>query len=204
MKIYRELEQNTPEWMQVRLGKFTASDCYAIGTAGSGKGKDGLETLCLEKASEILTGQLPEMFTNEDVERGHQLEQEARISYELETGRAVEQVGFIEVNEFVGCSPDGLVEEDGLVEFKAKNNKNHLIALLGKIDIKYQWQMQFQMLCLARNWCDFVSFNPNYSKAPNIKIVRVYKDDEMQDALKRGLDKGINRIKEILEKVKVK
>ena len=97
MKIYRELEQNTPEWMQVRLGKFTASDCYAIGTAGSGKGKDGLETLCLEKASEILTGQLPEMFTNEDVERGHQLEQEARISYELETGRAVEQVGFIEV-----------------------------------------------------------------------------------------------------------
>ena len=90
------------------------------------------------------------------------------------------------------------------MKFKAKNNKNHLIALLGKIDIKYQWQMQFQMLCLARNWCDFVSFNPNYSKAPNIKIVRVYKDDEMQDALKRGLDKGINRIKEILEKVKVK
>lgn len=201
MKIYETLEQGTQEWLKVRLGKFTASNCYTIGTEGMGKGRGGLETLCLEKASEILTQALPEQYTNEDIERGHQLEQEARSAYEIETGRAVKQVGFVEVNEFVGCSPDGLVEDNGLIEIKCKNDKNHLLCLLGKdIDKTYQWQMQYQMLCTQREWCDFVSYNPNFKKTPLI-IIRVERNPEMIQALEKGLEKGIARVKEILAEV---
>ena len=201
MKIYETLEQGTPEWFKVRLGKFTASSCYAIGMEGLGKGKGGLETLCLEKASEILTQSLPEQFENEDIIRGHELEQEARAAYELETGENVKQVGFIEVNEFVGCSPDGLVGNDGLIECKAKNDKNHLLMLLKKeIDVKYQWQMQMQLLCSQRKWVDFLSYNPRFSKTPLI-IIRVERNPEMIQALEKGLEKGVARIKEILAKV---
>lgn len=202
MKIYETLEQGTQEWLKVRLGKFTASNCYTIGTEGMGKGRGGLETLCLEKASEILTQALPEQYTNEDIERGHQLEQEARSAYEIETGRAVKQVGFVEVNEYVGCSPDGLVEDNGLIEIKCKNDKNHLLCLLGKdIDKTYQWQMQMQMLCAQRQWCDFVSYNPNFKNKP-LKIIRVERNPEMIQALEKGLEKGIARVKEILAEVK--
>ena len=201
MKIYDTLEQGTTEWLKVRLGKFTASNCYTVGPEGMGKGRSGLETLCLEKASEILTQTLPEQYTNEDVERGHQLEQEARSAYELETGKQVKQVGFVEVNEFIGCSPDGLVEDDGLVEIKCKNDKNHLLCLLGKdIDKSYQWQMQMQMYCTGRKWVDFISYNPNFQKTP-LKIIRVERNEEMQNALKIGLDKGVARVKEILAEV---
>lgn len=201
MKIYETLEQGTPEWFKVRLGKFTASCCYAIGIEGMGKGKGGLETLCLEKASEISTQQLFEQYENKDIIRGHELEAEARAAYELETGRQVKQVGFIEVNEFVGCSPDGLVEDDGLIEIKAKNNKNHLLMILNKeIDVKYQWQAQMQLKCSGRKWVDFVSYNPNFKKKPLI-IIRVGRNEEMQKALDIGLEKGIARVKEILAEV---
>jgi YqaJ-like viral recombinase domain. len=199
MKIYENIQQGTPEWLQIRLGKFTASKCSTIGTEGSGKGRGGLETLCIEKAAEIITGNLPEQFTNEDIERGHVLEDEARGAYTLETGHIVKQVGFVELDEFTGCSPDGLVGRDGLIEIKCKDDKNHLLMLLGKeIDKAYQWQIQMALLVTGRKWCDFVSYNPNYKNKP-LKIIRVLPDAEMQAALKAGLAKGIERVKEIIQ-----
>lgn len=199
MKIYEELEQGSEEWLRVRLGKFTASDAQAIATNGR-----GLETLCLEKAAEILTNQLPEQYSNEDILRGKELEAEARAAYELKTGSAVRQVGFIETDEMEGCSPDGLVGEDGLVEIKCKNDKNHLLMLLGqKIDSKYEWQMQMQMLVSGRKWCDFISYNPGFADY-DLQITRVCADAEKQAKLRAGLDAGKEKVKEILKKVRAK
>ena len=200
MKIYENLQQGTEEWLQVRLGKFTASKFAVIGSEGSGKGRGGLETLCIEKAAEIITGKPMAQFTNEDIERGHALEDEARGAYTLETKNVVKQVGFVELDEFTGCSPDGLVGKDGFTEYKCKDDKNHLLMILGKeIDRAYQWQIQGGFYCMpTRKWCDFASYNPNFKKKPLV-IIRVYPDPVMQEAIKIGLEKGIKRVKEIIQ-----
>ena len=194
MKIYN-FPQNTPEWYEVRLGKLTASRAQAIGNCGK-----GLETLCWEKAAEIITGKLPEQIESEDIRRGHELENEARGAYSIETGRPVEQVGFVEYSKYAGCSPDGLVK-DGLIEIKCKNDVNHLKLLTRqKPESEYMWQMQMQMLVTKRRWCDFVSYNPHYIDKPLI-IIRIDQDLTMQRNLMEGIKKGTKRIQEILKEI---
>jgi len=197
MIIHKNLEQGTPEWYMLRLGKLTASDAQAIGNNGK-----GLETLCLEKVAEKLTGCIPEQIDNEDIARGRALEDEARASYELETGNIVQTVGFVQYDDNIGCSPDGLIGDDGLIEIKCKNNKNHLLMILGKeIDSKYHWQIQGQIFVTGRKWCDFVSYNPNFLDMP-LKIIRVFPDEKKQAALCEGFAAGNKKIKEILEEIK--
>lgn len=189
------VKQGTPEWLLTRLGRFTASDAQAI--ANNGK---GLETLVFEKVAERLTGKKNSEYTNEDMERGHELEEMARASYELETNNQVKEVGFAEMSGFVGCSPDGFVGEDGLVEFKCPNNVNFTRFLYtGKIDPKYEWQMQMQMLVCEKKWCDYVIFNENFE--PNTKITRVEANKEMQLKITNGLTKGLETLKEIWKKI---
>jgi exodeoxyribonuclease (lambda-induced) len=195
MKIYTELKQGTPEWLQVRLGKFTASNAQAI--ASNGK---GLDTLVYEKAAELLTGQIKEAYTNTDMERGNALEMLARNSYELETGVIITQVGFIEVDEYEGCSPDGLVKEEGLIEIKCKNDSNFVKFLMdGAIDPAHEWQMQHQLKVTGRQWVDYVLFNPNFKKTT--VITRVLRNEEKIKKLEAGITTGKAKLTEILKVV---
>lgn len=192
MKIYTELKQGTPEWLKVRLGKFTASNAQAI--AANGK---GLETLVFEKAAELLTGQAKENYTNPDMERGNALEMLARNSYELEKGVIVTQAGFIELDEYEGCSPDGLVAEEGLIEIKCKNDSNFVkFSMDGKIDTAHEWQMQHQLRITGRSWVDYVIFNPNF-KTSTI-TARVIRNEEKIAKLIEGSEKAKQILKEIL------
>lgn len=197
MKTYNDFLQGGEEWLAIRLGKFTASDAQAIATNGV-----GLETLCFQKVAELKTGKpAKEKYTNSDMERGNNLEEMARNSYEIETGIVVTRVAFIEKNEFVGCSPDGLIDEDGLQEIKCKNDTNYAKYLFeGAIDPKHNWQMQMQMDITGRKWCDYVIFNPNFTEKP-ITITRVERNDKEIEKLRIGLEKGIARVKEILEAI---
>jgi len=193
MKIYT-FEQGSEEWFSARLAKFTASTAQAIATAGK-----GLETLVYKKLAEKLTNKAPEAYSNEDIERGHELEAMARDAYELETGNIVEQVGFCELNEYVGASPDGLVK-DGLVEIKCKNDVNFIKERLSdEIESAHRWQMQMQMYVTDRKWCDYVVFNPNFEKSLVIK--RLKRDEEAIKKIKLGLDKGIKMFKDLLKKL---
>src|ERR1035437_1041332 len=119
MKIYN-CEQKSEEWFKLREFKMTASHAQAIGN-----GKAGLETYITEMMAEHYSTAPKENFTSKDTERGNELEEFAREMYELETDNEVKQVGFIEESKYVGCSPDGLVGQDGLVEFKALNDVGH-------------------------------------------------------------------------------
>lgn len=196
MKIIN-VEQGTPEWFACRLGKFTASSAQAI--AANGK---GLETLVYEKVAEILTGKMKEQYSNEDIERGKNLEDLARNSYEIETGNVVTQVGFIEKAEDIGCSPDGFVGEDGLVEFKCINDVNFAKYLHdGKINSAHEWQMQMQMYVCERDWVDYVVFNENFlDRSTDIK--RVELDEGKVAQLKIGLLAGKLRVNEILTSIR--
>ncbi len=87
--IIHKFDQQTDDWYKVRLGKLTASKAQAIAVAGK-----GLETLCYEKAAEVLTKRKPEGFTNGDIDRGNEMEAQARNAYELETGNMIGEIGF--------------------------------------------------------------------------------------------------------------
>lgn len=193
MKVYN-CEQGSEEWLKCRLGKLTGSVAHTIATNGK-----GLETLCLEKATEILTGIIPDGYKNDAMQHGNDYEAEARSIYELETGNTVIQVGFCEDNEFVGVSPDGLIGDDGLIEIKCPTDKTYTQYLIdGVIKPEYYSQMQMQMLITNRNWCDYVVYNPNFKKT--IIIKRVKADKEHMEKIGAGLGYGMRKIKEIVEK----
>jgi len=195
MKIIN-CEQGSEEWFQCRLGKLTASDAQAI--ANSGK---GLESLVLKKVAERLTGKIDESYRNPDIDRGHELEDMARVGYELETGNHVVEVGFCELDENVGASPDGLVGTEGLVEIKCKNDIVYLQELLNieSVDTGHIWQMQYQMWVTDRKWCDYVVFNPYFPKS--IIIRRVDRNDADIKRIQDGVNYGIKMINEMLDKI---
>lgn len=196
MKIYDKIEQGTPEWLMLRLGKFTASDAQAI--ASNGK---GLETLVFEKAAEILTGKLKDEYTNADMDRGNELEEQARNEYELATGVVVKRVGFIEKSERVGCSPDGLIGEDGLQEIKCKNDANFARYMFDKIiDPAHIWQMQMQLLISERQYCDYVVFNPNFPTS--VIVTKVVRDEIAIEKLRIGLEEAQEKLDNVLAKIK--
>lgn len=192
MKIYNNLVQGSEDWFKVRLGKFTASQAQAIGSNGK-----GLETLCFEKVAEILSGTQEEGYKNADMERGNEQEALARSAYEMENGVMVKTVGFVELNEKVGCSPDGLVGDDGLVEIKSHNGATFVKLMYSKkIDTKYVWQMQMQMYVTDRQWVDYVAFNENF---PKLITIRVERDESAIEKIRIGIETGVAKIEEILE-----
>lgn len=195
MKLHTDIVQGSDEWLELRLGKFTASTACAIGNNGK-----GLETLVYEKAAEILTRKLPEQYTNEDIERGHAMEMAARNQYEMETGLVVTEVAFVEVDEYEGCSPDGLVGDDGLVEIKNLKPSKYVRYMVDrKIDTDHVWQMQMQMKVTGRKWCDYVVHNADFPK-PAI-IFRLERDERMIAQLVAGLASGKAQLKSILAKL---
>lgn len=196
VKIYKELQQGSDEWFNVRRGKMTASHASTI--VANGK---GLDTYCLEKAVEIFSEEREEQFENSHTKRGKELEPVAKAYYESKENVTVETIGFAEYNDYVGVSPDGLVGEDGLVEIKCPSGKIYMLALLGEdIDREYYNQMQMQMLVMEKKWCDFVQFNPNFP-VPMI-IRRVYPDNKVRDKLLDGMKSGEEKIKTLIEAAK--
>ncbi len=189
-----DCQQQSDEWFEARKGKMTGSQAQAIGSNGK-----GLETYIYNLMAEKYSSSPGDQYSNDDTDRGNELEDTARKLYELEKGVEISRVGFVEFDEFSGVSPDGLIAGNGLIEIKCPNDKNHFhIAMTSEIDTKYQWQMQMQLLVTGRNWCDFISFNPNFTQ--DLIIIRVEKDEKKQEKLKEGLLKGKNLIIELTKK----
>ncbi|WP_424696978.1 lambda exonuclease family protein [Haemophilus paraphrohaemolyticus] len=154
--------QGTPEWFEQRRGKVTASriaDLMAKTKSGYSTSRQNylMQLLC-----ERLTGKIEEGYKSAAMQRGNDLEAEARNWYQLETGESVEEVSFIDhpkIN-FAGASPDGFVGAEGLIEIKCPNTATHIETLRKKEPIdRYYKQMQWQMAVTGRKWCDFVSFD---------------------------------------------
>jgi putative phage-type endonuclease len=197
MRIYtaEEAPQGSETWLNLRLGKFTCSDATPILTNGK-----GLETLAFTKVAERKSGMSGDAYDNPAMQNGREMEDTARNSYELEKGVQVKKVGFIEYDEWIGGSPDGLIGEDGLIEIKCPTNRVFVEYLYyKKIDPKYVAQMQMQMYISGRKFVDYVVFNPNFERS--IVIVRVNYDHEIGIKLQEGLLSGVLRAKEILSKI---
>jgi len=188
--IIHQVEQGTEEWFAVRKGKMTASHAQAIGNCGK-----GLDTYIDEVVAEKFATAREEGYSNEWMERGKELEDQARSMYELKNSVTVRQVGFIERDECTGCSPDGLVEEEGGLEVKVKKNTVHAKVIregIKGVDSKDIWQCNMNMLVTGRKWWDYVMYNPNYPQ--NLLIFRITPDKEKFAALEKGLAIGKGKI----------
>lgn len=173
------MEQRTDDWFAARLGKVTASrvaDVVAKTKSGYGASR---ANYMAELVCERLTGARGEFYQNAAMVWGTEQEPVARAAYEAATGTLVVETGFVPHPTITmsGASPDGLVNDLGLVELKAPNSATHIDTLLsGVVPAKYITQMQWQMACTGRQWCDFVSFDPRLPKNMQLFIHRVARD----------------------------
>lgn len=174
-----EMVQGSEAWFQARLAKVTASRIAdVIAKTKTGPSASRANYLA-ELVCERLTGERAEGFQSAEMRWGNEQEPFARASYEFLRDVSVQEVGFVDHPRIPmsGASPDGLVGHDGLIEIKCPNTSTHIAFLTGgAIPAKYVTQMQWQMACTGRAWCDFVSFDPRMPAELRTKIERVQRD----------------------------
>lgn len=201
------LLQGSEEWRHARLGKLTASrisDALARTKSGWGASRANLMAALI---CERLTGRPQETYTNAAMVHGIETEPQARTLYELIRDVEVVQVGFIDhpTIPMSGCSPDGLVGTDGLIEIKCPSSATHIDTLLSeRIPDKYIKQVQFQMACTGRHWCDFVSFDPRLPAEMQLFIARVERDPVMIAELEAETRTFLAEIEDTLSKLAAK
>lgn len=174
--------QRSTEWFAARCGKVTASrvaDVIAKTKSGWGAGR---LNYAAELIAERLTGCTEPGFSNAAMQWGIDTEPAARAAYCERSGYDVSEVGFVDHPEILmsGASPDGLVDDGGLLEIKCPNTATHLDTLLREaVPGKYLTQMQWQMACTGREWCDFVSYDPRLSETMCLFVKRVPRDTSL-------------------------
>ena len=191
------MEQGTEEWFTIRIGKVTASrvaDVIAKTKTGYSTTRDNYAA---QLVCERLTGQKGESFSNAAMQHGTDTEPLARAAYEALKDVLVDEVGFVPHPSIImaGASPDGLVGDDGLLEIKCPNTATHIETLLSQsVPGKYNTQMQFQMACTGRQWCDFVSFDNRLPEELRLFVKRVPRDNEFIKQMEGEVVKFLNEL----------
>jgi putative phage-type endonuclease len=191
------IEQRSDAWFEARIGKVTASrvaDVLAKTKTGYSATRDNYMA---QLVCERLTGQKGESFNNAAMQWGTETEPLARISYEVAQNVLVDEVGFVPHPSIImaGASPDGLVGDDGLLEIKCPNTATHIETLLSQtVPGKYNTQMQFQMACTDREWCDFVSFDNRLPAELQLFVKRVPRDNMYIRLMEEEIIKFLNEL----------
>ena len=201
------IEQGSKEWLELRLGKVTASritDVLAKGKSGEALSREDYR---YELVVQRLTGNPGESFTNAAMEWGTNNEPLARVAYEAEMGVFVNQVAFLDHPSIVnfGCSPDGLVSDEGLIEIKCPNSSTHIEYLTDdKPPAKYVPQMQCQMAVTGRQWCDFVSFDPRLPDDLQLFVARLDRDEDYIKSMEEEVVKFLSEVETMYKQLKEK
>ncbi len=197
------VEQNSDAWINLRAGRVTASKMNVV-MANAGKAfSDTAKKYATNIAVEQITGRpIPSNYSNAHMERGHLQEPIARAMYENQADCFVSNGGFFG-SEFVGCSPDGLVGEDGVIEIKSVIAPVHFSNLKrGTIDPTYKWQMWLNLKATSRKWLDFVSYCSEFPEGKQLFTHRIT-PDELEDEFKM-IDLRIAEFKDLVDSTKEK
>ena len=193
--------QGTDEWKAIRCGNATASRIADI----VAKTKTGYSTsranYCAQLVVERLTGNVAESYSNEAMKWGTATEPEARDAYCFHADVDVTEIGFVEhpAISMAGASPDGLIGDVGLVEIKCPISATHINTLLGRsVPGHYQTQIQWQLACTGRAWCDFVSYDPRMPEHLRFFVQRVHRDNEHIEQLEIEVIKFLSEVDEKL------
>lgn len=197
------MEQGTPEYKEARAGKVTASrigDVLAKPRRGQQESTTRRNYLA-QVACEIMTGKSAEReFQTYDMKRGIELEPRARVEYEMRRNVTVRKVGFVEHPRITraGCSPDGMVGDEGLVQFKCPIPAVHFEYIeawkVGKVPTEYYAQVQFELGCTGRQWSDFVSYNEQMADHLQLIVIRCRRDDEYIGQLEQEVERFLQDV----------
>jgi len=206
MDNFQDIKQGDLAWLQLRLGKVTASrvaDIMAKTKTGASASRGNY---MIQLALERVTGTVEQTFTSPAMQDGIDRELQARSLYEVTTGNFVSQLPFVEhpTIEWFGCSPDGLVDGNlGLIEIKCRNNANHWeVIKTGEIPKNYWIQIQAQLFCLGYEWNDYVGFNPNFPEKSQLFIKRVYRDEAFISLMETEIKQFLEEVAEETERIK--
>ncbi|BAM66457.1 hypothetical protein [Xanthomonas citri phage CP2] len=200
LQIFEDLEQGTPEWHAARCGVVTASVFHTVLAKGrNGAPSETRKKLLYQLAAETITGEyVPTWDGNKHTERGHVMEPQVRDLYMATSDHECRQVGFMRRGR-IGCSPDTLVGDDGLLEIKTKLPHLQIEAVLaGKLPSEHVAQVQGQLLVSGRQWCDFRSYWPGL---PELRV-RVHRDLAYLSTLNQELQQFIRELDALVAQIK--
>jgi len=205
------VEQQTPEWLHMRCGIVTASRMADVMSKLKVKSKNGEKgapsgkrlQYRKELVYETLTGMSWERFVSPYMDYGAENEPLARAAYELQNDLDVLPGGFWlhDAIARLGCSPDGLVGEDGLVEFKVPPSRHLDIISTRQIPEEYLWQCMTELAVTGRQWCDFVSHDPSLPKSVNTWVKRVPRDEALIAAIEAETLAFLGEVVEFIQKL---
>lgn len=201
------MEQGSQEWFDARLGRVTASRVADVVAKTKSGYSASRANYAAQLIAERLTGTVAESYSNAAMQHGTDTEPQARMAYEFYRDADVVEVGFVAHPSIAetGASPDGLVKADGLVEIKCPNTATHIDTLLGgSVPGKYVTQIQWQLACTGRAWCDFVSFDPRLPESMRLFVQRVERDDERIAELEQEVTAFLGEVAEKVRALKSK
>ena len=200
------MEQGSPEWFEARLGNATGSrisDLMAKTKSGYSASRANYIAQCVV---ERLTGEREETYQSAAMSWGIETEPYAREAYEIVTGNLVSDASYVPHPTIVhsGASPDGLINDDGVLEIKCPNTATHIKTLLApKVPRNYALQVQWEMACTDRQWCDFVSYDPRMPDHLKYYCQRIQRNDELIEEIGievvlflEEVDKTVKELKE--------
>lgn len=198
------MEQRTDEWFNARIGKVTASrvaDVLATVKKGESAARANYRA---QLVAERLSGQAASSFCSGAMQWGIEKEEQARDLYSFIYEDVTEE-GFVDhpVISNSGCSPDGLVGMDGLLEIKCPETANHIKTLKSnEIPTKYLPQVTWQMACTERKWCDFMSFDPRMPFELQHAVIRIERDNEKIQEIELEVRKFLEEVAKEVEELK--
>ncbi len=201
MLDFHNIEQNTDDWLQMRAGKLTSSK---LGVVMANLGKafgEPAKKYAVDIAIEQITGDpTTNNYTNEHIERGHEQEPVARMLYEQETFTDVLNGGFF-CNDFIGCSPDGIVGDDGIIEIKSVIPNVHFANIKRQsVDPAYKWQCIGNLKFTGKSWIDFISYCQDFPENKKLFVHRLDADTLSEEFKK--IDDRVNDFKDLVEETK--
>lgn len=200
---YSLVVQGSDEWAELRCGRITASRCKdAFEILKSGKAYTAERAKYrTELLVERLTGVPYPHYVTQEMQWGLEQEPFARAAYEIQENVLVEPCGFVlhPELEFFGCSPDGLVGDDGMIQIKCPTTLTHMNwYLAGVIPLEHTFQMTAELAVTGREWCDFVSFDPRLPEPLQLFVRRF----DRHEASIRALEEEVVRFHEEIESLR--
>lgn len=201
-----DFQQGSAEWLAARAGKVTASRIDAVIAKIKVGEAAARRDYRAQLVAEILTGKPQENgYVNAEMQWGIEQEPLGCGAYQLATDVLVDKVGLVlhPRIERAAASPDGLVNAEGLIEIKCPKTATHLQYLMdGLVPRDYQPQMQWQMACTERLWCDFVSYDPRLPESMRLFVRRLPRDDARIAELEREVETFLADVDRMLETVR--
>jgi putative phage-type endonuclease len=201
------MDQLSDAWFAARRGKVTASrlgDVIAMTKSGWGASR---ANYMAELITEILTGATFERFQSDAMAWGVEKEPQARDAYMFFRDVEVLPAEFVvhpTINES-GASPDGLIGDEGLLEIKCPQTSTHIETLLsGTANQRYLTQMQWQMACTGRQWCDFASFDPRLPASMQLFVRRFERQQKEIDQLEKDVAQFLKEMHSKIDALKSK